>query len=138
MVVSKCAECPFAWDGTDMGDRWRCTAVDFNTHYKALPQGNPWRNQPPNWCPLEKASRLVVLRRAPVAASSKIHKTIAECDKELTTSGPSGGRAVDGERWTCSCGRVFAHVCDEAQGCSWDLVRAPRVARSRSQPGGNT
>lgn len=41
---------------------------------------------------------------------------------------PSSNRAQDGERWTCSkCRKVWEHACDEAEGCSWDLVYEPPV-----------
>ena len=41
------------------------------------------------------------------------------CEKELEAKYPSHAQARDGERWTCSCGKVFEHVCDEAEGCYW-------------------
>lgn len=43
-----------------------------------------------------------------------------ECEKELMEIGPSDGSAQDGEEWTCSCGAVFEHHCDEAEGCCWE------------------
>lgn len=52
------------------------------------------------------------------------HKTLNLCDEVLKRhqaegSAVSNGRAQDGDRWRCPCGRVFVHVCDEAEGCSW-------------------
>lgn len=46
------------------------------------------------------------------------------CDAQLGEAKKRGEvvsdfRAQGGERWTCSCGRVYVHVCDEADGCSW-------------------
>lgn len=47
-----------------------------------------------------------------------------DCDARLRTAQQRGEvisdfRAQGGERWTCSCGRVYIHVCDEAAGCAW-------------------
>jgi hypothetical protein len=28
-------------------------------------------------------------------------------------------RANDGDLWQCSCGKVYIHTCDEAEGCDW-------------------
>jgi uncharacterized coiled-coil DUF342 family protein len=46
------------------------------------------------------------------------------CDDELRAAQRrseviSNFRAKGGERWTCSCGKVYVHECDEAEGCSW-------------------
>lgn len=43
-----------------------------------------------------------------------------ECEKELMEIGPSDGSVNDGEEWACSCGAVFEHHCDEAEGCCWE------------------
>jgi hypothetical protein len=33
------------------------------------------------------------------------------------------GYRKDGDVWTCpKCQRRYSHVCDEAEGCSWDLI----------------
>jgi hypothetical protein len=46
------------------------------------------------------------------------------CERDV----PSSNRAQDGQRWTCPrCSKVWEHVCDEAEGCSWDLVYTPPV-----------
>jgi len=42
---------------------------------------------------------------------------IHNCEAEF----PSTGFCKDGERRECSCGRVYEHVCDEAEGCAWFL-----------------
>lgn len=47
-----------------------------------------------------------------------------ECERALRDAKrngtvPSDGWAQDGETWVCGCGRVFVHICDEAQGCYW-------------------
>jgi len=31
------------------------------------------------------------------------------------------GYRQEGEQWTCSCGKTYTHVCDEAEGCFWAL-----------------
>lgn len=48
------------------------------------------------------------------------HRSPRDCEIELERGYPSHAQAADGERWTCSCGRVYEHVCDEAEGCSWE------------------
>ena len=58
------------------------------------------------------------------------HKTLRDCDQQLTHQYPSQAQAQDGEIWTCSCGRHFEHVCDEAEGCSWILATAPQTKDS--------
>ena len=65
VAVEHCGHCPFAWDGTDLGDCWRCTAVDLVDRFRAIrhvqtPAGE-WA-PPPRWCPLRKADHLVTLR----------------------------------------------------------------------------
>lgn len=46
------------------------------------------------------------------------------CDKELRASRFwQPNRCVDGQEWTCFCGKVYLHVCDEAEGCSWILLQ---------------
>jgi len=62
VAVNVCGECPFAWDGTELEDVWRCTAVDRAYDFKPIPNGNCWQQPPPRWCPLRKADRLVKLR----------------------------------------------------------------------------
>lgn len=58
-----------------------------------------------------------------VAASSKEATPAREhiCEAELFERGPSDGYAKDGERWTCSCGKIYEHSCEEANGCQWNL-----------------
>lgn len=43
------------------------------------------------------------------------------CDKELQHTYPRHSQAAHGEKWTCSCGRIWIHDCDEAEGCAWFL-----------------
>jgi hypothetical protein len=46
------------------------------------------------------------------------------CESNLPIFGPSDFRAQDGEEWTClTCGERWYHVCDEAEGCSWEHRR---------------
>ncbi len=60
--VSTCSVCPFASDGTTIGDaQWRC-------HGQYTPEGWPSKlppapERPPIWCPLRRAPRLLVLAR---------------------------------------------------------------------------
>jgi hypothetical protein len=57
---------------------------------------------------------------------------LRQCESELIVQYPSHAQARNGERWSCSCGRVFVHVCDEAEGCWWSvLVKRPRRRRPR-------
>lgn len=46
---------------------------------------------------------------------------LGQCDAYLRSSYPGCDQARDGERFDCVCGRVFEHVCDEAEGCAWIL-----------------
>jgi len=59
------------------------------------------------------------------------HRTLRDCDRELTRHRPNHSQAPAGEIWTCPCGRRFEHVCDEAEGCSWDLITNSQA----SEPG---
>ena len=52
------------------------------------------------------------------------HKKLSACDRVLKRQQAQGasvsnGRAKDGAKWMCDCGRRFVHVCDEAEGCYW-------------------
>lgn len=49
--------------------------------------------------------------------------SIRVCERRLERLKPHQKQARDGETWTCSCGRVWEHVCDEAEGCRWDLLK---------------
>jgi len=47
------------------------------------------------------------------------------CDAELRASPAfQPNHCEDGALWTCSCGKVYEHVCDEAEGCLWHEVDA--------------
>jgi len=59
-----------------------------------------------------------------------LHRTLQDCDRELSRQRPNHSQAPDGEIWTCPCGRCFEHVCDEADGCRWDLVTRSDTAPS--------
>lgn len=61
---------------------------------------------------------------------TKKHPTLRSCDQELSRQYPRQAQAQDGEIWTCTCGRRFEHVCDEAEGCSWSLVTGPQTSES--------
>jgi len=41
----------------------------------------------------------------------------------------------DGQRWTCSCGKRYEHVCS-TEGCSWYPLRPPKKrGRPRTEVG---
>lgn len=43
-----------------------------------------------------------------------------------------GGHCIDGQRARCkTCKRVWQHVCDEAEGCSWNEV-IPKQRKAKS------
>lgn len=50
------------------------------------------------------------------------HHKHAECEAVLERTYPNHSQAEDGEVWTCECGTVWVHVCDEAEGCFWVAV----------------
>lgn len=50
---------------------------------------------------------------------AKRKHALIDCDTEIRESGPSSFTAQDGDDWTCSCGRVFTHVENEAEGSGW-------------------
>lgn len=43
------------------------------------------------------------------------------CEEVLEAGYPNHSQAEEGERWTCTCGLTYEHVCDEAEGCRWTL-----------------
>src|SRR5215510_10219346 len=57
------------------------------------------------------------------------HPDLGYCDAYLRSTYPSSDQARDGDRFCCMCGRVFEHVCDEAEGCSWALCAESEVGR---------
>lgn len=44
------------------------------------------------------------------------------CDRELHADPSFDPHHCKPEVWTCSCGKRYEHVCDEAEGCFWALV----------------
>lgn len=50
------------------------------------------------------------------------HQALRACEIFLKKQRPNHQQAQDGETWTCACGRHFVHVCDEAEGCRWDVI----------------
>ncbi len=44
------------------------------------------------------------------------------CEDELNRQLPHQEQACDGDRWTCTCGITYEHICDEAEGCSWEPI----------------
>lgn len=52
------------------------------------------------------------------------------CDKEiLRDPNAMSGYRETGDRWKCSCGKIYQHECDEAEGCSWVEVK-PRKRKA--------
>ena len=51
------------------------------------------------------------------------------CDAEIRADewAMSGWRQ-EGEEWKCSCGTVYVHICDEAEGCFWAKDPSQTVA----------
>lgn len=45
--------------------------------------------------------------------------TRRDCEKELEASPLFNRFACAPPVFTCSCGRVWHHACDEAEGCGW-------------------
>lgn len=41
-----------------------------------------------------------------------------DCEARLPEQLRNGG-GDDGQLWVCTCGRLWRHDCDEAEGCSW-------------------
>jgi hypothetical protein len=67
---------------------------------------------------------VVIHERGPHDEDKKtpVHPTLRDCDRQLSIQRPGHAQAQNGEIWTCPCGRHFEHVCDEAEGCRWDLM----------------
>lgn len=63
IIVTNCASCPFAMDDATP---WLCDALQDYGDPQELPPpapaGTP-QPEPPDWCPLREADRLVTLRR---------------------------------------------------------------------------
>jgi len=48
------------------------------------------------------------------------------CDKEIKAdSWAMSGTRKEGDKWKCSCGETYVHVCDEANGCYWYFDQSP-------------
>lgn len=52
------------------------------------------------------------------------------CDREIHLNGwAMSGTRQPGDRWTCSCGKIYQHLCDEAEDCCWvEVADAPAPA----------
>ncbi len=48
------------------------------------------------------------------------------CEMEIQTEYPDNAQAYEGRLWKCSCGKTYTHVCDEAEGCYWQLLTKHR------------
>jgi hypothetical protein len=65
------------------------------------------------------------------AESSDQHKVDGRhsCDKEIRADpNAMSGHRETGDRWKCSCGQIYQHEWNEAEGCSWVPVK-PRKRR---------
>lgn len=52
-----------------------------------------------------------------------------DCDQELKkykNGWALSGYRQEGDKWKCSCGKVYIHVCDESDGCYWTLAKKQR------------
>jgi hypothetical protein len=45
--------------------------------------------------------------------------SIFECDRLLQADPTYDRNRCQPEHWTCTCGRKWQHVCDEAEGCCY-------------------
>lgn len=46
-----------------------------------------------------------------------------DCDKIIRNDQWAwSGYRQPGQIWTCTCGKQYSHICDEADGCSWEPV----------------
>jgi len=52
-------------------------------------------------------------------------ENIVCCENHITKDiWAMDGRRIDGDMWPCpGCGERWQHVCDVAEGCSWERVR---------------
>ena len=67
--VDACGLCPFCFDGAELDDGWRCTAVDLGHEFRRIRRVHDAKRgewlPPPKWCPLRKEDHLVTLRLKP-------------------------------------------------------------------------
>jgi hypothetical protein len=65
IVVNNCAGCPFVVATESQTEPWLCDALQWEGYPREIPEqrvaGNRWPD-PPDWCPLREADRLVTLR----------------------------------------------------------------------------
>lgn len=61
----------------------------------------------------------VRLSGSKAAPLSLLRHSNEQCEESLERTYPNHSQAEDGERWQCECGRVWVHICDEAEGCCW-------------------
>lgn len=59
-IVDSCTTCPFSSDGVDGDGHWHCHGRYTKEGWpRLLPSPS---DRPPRWCPLRKASRLIILK----------------------------------------------------------------------------
>jgi hypothetical protein len=67
---------------------------------------------------------------SPIA--SIYHHTLSECDRELHNDSRYDPFHCRPDWFTCSCGRKFVHICDEAEGCFYITVEDYKQAIRRA------
>lgn len=55
------------------------------------------------------------------------------CEQVLLALYPGQDQANEGEQFICTCGYVYTHICNEAEGCFWTLT-ALRLAEKGVTP----
>jgi hypothetical protein len=55
------------------------------------------------------------------------------CHRLLNYNYPAHAQAQEGDRWTCTCGKVYEHICDEAEGCSWVLASRSKEPKGATE-----
>lgn len=119
--VESCGDCPMSWDGTELGDAWRCTAADLGSEYRELGRNDrgfdAWRSRP-DWCPLRERTILVQLaghRPEPRTSGERCSKCdIARPRGKMWFKNPN---SVEPEVWCPACAPP-------------EMVAARRTARS--------
>jgi excisionase family DNA binding protein len=76
--VECCGLCPMAWDGTELDDDWRCTAVDLGAEFRSIGRTGVddfnAHKAHPEWCPLRVRPILI---RTP----SKTEVSVDKCSR---------------------------------------------------------
>jgi hypothetical protein len=62
--------------------------------------------------------------------------TPKQCEHELFRRHPNPDQARHGEEFRCSCGTIWVHDCDEAEGCAWHVADSQRGTRPAARESG--